>query len=393
MVTTERFDAIVVGARVAGAATAMMLARRGWRVLVVERAERGTDTRSTHALMKVGVRQLQRWGLLDELIAAGTPAVTQTTFHYGDESVTIPLIPSDDVPMLLAPRRTVLDPMLADAAMAAGADVRYSTCVTSLVRDADGRVTGIAATDRGGTVDARAPIVIGADGVRSFVAREVGAPTTRRLAHAGAIAYAYFTGRELDGYEWSYRPGVVAGVMPTNGGTLGWVGLPSTRFDAVRRGDVEHGFWTVLRDAAPEIHERLASGRRTSRFHLDAGTPGYLRRCWGPGWALVGDASHYADPLSTHGITAALRDAELVADAVDVGLRDPSTMPDALDRYEARRDELSLPLLLAADELASYRWTMDEVRVHLRTLGRALKDELETFRAWSTTSSFALSPV
>src|SRR5262245_52988386 len=123
-------DVIVVGARVAGAATAMLLARQGLRVLLVDRDRYGTDTLSTHALMRGSVFLLSRWGLLDRLVEAGTPPVRQTRFDYGTDSVTVGIKPTRGVEALYAPRRTVLDRVLVDAAEAAGAEIRYGVSVT-----------------------------------------------------------------------------------------------------------------------------------------------------------------------------------------------------------------------------------------------------------------------
>ena len=118
------YDAIIVGGRCAGAATAMLLARGGMRVLVLEAARPGTDTLSTHALMRGGVLQLHRWDLLDAVVSAGTPAILSTEFAYGDEIETVDIRPGGGVSALRAPRRTVLDALLLDAARAAGAEVR-----------------------------------------------------------------------------------------------------------------------------------------------------------------------------------------------------------------------------------------------------------------------------
>ena len=351
-------DVIVVGGRVAGAATALLLARRGWRVLVLERAERGADTLSTHALMKGGVLQLHRWGLLDAVREAGTPPIRRTTFHFGDESLVLPAKPVGGVDALYAPRRTVLDPVLSDAAVAAGADVRFGTTVVGLLRDGDGRVHGVCTREAdGSTREVSARLVVGADGVRSLVARSVDAPVTHRAEHAGSFAYAYF-GTEpdaFDGYQWCYRPGASAGVIPTNGGVLAWIGVPQDRFDREVRGRVDDAFWRLIEATAPEVHDRLR-GRapHVARTTRPGAGPATSAAAPGPGWALVGDAAHFKDPLSAHGLTDALRDAELLARAVHDGLEDPSSMVEGLTRYERRRDALSLPLLAAADAIASY---------------------------------------
>ena len=140
MTVSEPFDVVVIGARCAGAATALLLARQGHRVLVLDRAKKGSDTLSTHALMRGGVVQLDRWGLLDHIVAAGTPPIRETTFHYGDDAKTLVLKPAGGVDALYAPRRTILDQVLVDAAIAAGAEFRFGVTVTDLDRAAEGRV-------------------------------------------------------------------------------------------------------------------------------------------------------------------------------------------------------------------------------------------------------------
>jgi 2-polyprenyl-6-methoxyphenol hydroxylase-like FAD-dependent oxidoreductase len=212
----RHWDVIVVGARVAGAATAMLLARAGLRVLCLDRTRYGSDTVSTHALMRAGVLQLHRWGLLDDVVAAGTPPVRRTVFHYGQESVAVSIKPSGGVDALYAPRRTVLDALLVDAADRAGAVIEFGATVTGLHRDDTGRVAGVVVRDprRGSTWIARAPFVIGADGRDSLVAREVEASPVSTGRHAGAFLYGYWANLPSDGYEWFYRPGVTAGAIP-----------------------------------------------------------------------------------------------------------------------------------------------------------------------------------
>ncbi len=146
----DRYDVVVAGARCAGASTAMLLARRGFRVLVVDPARPGSDTLSTHALMRGAVLQLARWGLLDRLEGAGTPPMTSTTFHYGDESVRVEIKPRDGVDALYAPRRTLLDPILADAALDAGADVVHGLSVVELLGGPGDRVGGVVLAGAGG---------------------------------------------------------------------------------------------------------------------------------------------------------------------------------------------------------------------------------------------------
>src|SRR5947208_402636 len=217
----ETFDVVVVGARIAGAATAMLLARHGARVALVDRSRFAADTTSTHALMRAGVLQLHRWGLLDRVRAAGTPPVHRVTFSYQDVVVPITIKPSNGVDALYAPRRTVLDPILVNAAREAGVDVRFGVTVTGLTRGRDGRPDGVTGTGPDGRpCGIHARFVVGADGFRSTIARLVQAPVERIGKHASAVTYGYWTGAHVDGYEWIFRPDAAAGAIPTNDGQV-----------------------------------------------------------------------------------------------------------------------------------------------------------------------------
>jgi flavin-dependent dehydrogenase len=365
------YDAVIVGARCAGAATAMLLARRGLKVLVLERDRPGTDTLSTHALMRGGVVQLRRWGLLDRVVEAGTPPIRHTVFHYGDERVTVSVKPAAGVDALYAPRRTVLDRILVDAAIAAGAEVRFGMDVTGLVRHPDGQVGGVVARDRRGrTSVTKAQITIGADGARSLVAREVAAPALHTGEGTGAVVYGYWRGLDVTGYEWYYRPGMTAGLIPTNDGEVCvFAGAPTPRFRREVDGDLAAWYLRTLKEVTG-ADPRLDGGPRRLRTHV--GRYGQVRHPWGPGWALVGDAGHVVDPLSTHGITDALRDAELLSQAVLAG------GDDAMPGYQQARDRAAGPMFAAIDRIAGYGWTLPEVRRLLMELSSAMSDEVET---------------
>jgi 2-polyprenyl-6-methoxyphenol hydroxylase-like FAD-dependent oxidoreductase len=375
-------DVVVVGARLAGAATALLLARRGYRVVVVDRAPLGSDTLSTHAFMKGGVMQLQRWGLLDRVVAAGTPPIRQTTIHYGDDAVTIPVKPGGAVDALYAPRRTVIDPILVAAASEAGAEFRFDVTVTDLRRDRTGRVTGVLGRDSDGRpVEVAAAMTVGADGVHSAVVRATGAATYRQGRFASAFVYAHFAELPASGYEWFYRPGVSAGVIPTNDGDTGvWAGVPAERFAADIRRDVEAGFRRTLAVAAPDVAERLSDATRRGPWRSFPGRPGYVRQSWGPGWALVGDAAHFKDPLGAHGMTDAVRDAELLAAAIDVAVGGHASEQQALGAYQETRDALSNRFFAAVDAVASYTWTLDALPALLVELSDAMRDEVEAIR-------------
>ena len=372
-----RYDAIVVGARVAGAATAMLLARAGVRVLVVDRARLGDDALSTHALMRGAVLQLHRWGLLPALEAAGTPPIRSATFHYAEEEIQVAIKPRDGIDALYAPRRTVLDPLLVRAAAAAGAHVVHGVSAVGLVRDARGRVSGAVLADGDGSLTrVEAPIVIGADGIRSPIARMTGAPVERAGRSATAVIYGHLVGLALDGYHWYYRPGVGAGAIPTNDGrTCLFVALPPARFLHELRGGIEPLYRRVLAEADPELARAVAHARLDAKLRSFPGTPGFLRRAWGPGWALVGDAGYFKDPLTAHGITDALRDAELLARAAVTGT------DAALAAYQAVRDEVSLGLFEVTERIASFAWDLDQAKRDHQLIARHMAGEAEMLLA------------
>jgi flavin-dependent dehydrogenase len=373
---TARHDVVVVGGRLAGAATAMLLARAGVRVLVLERSAAGSDTVSTHALLRGGVLQLSRWGLLGRVVDAGTPAVRATTFrNVGVDPLRVTIRPGGGVDALYAPRRTVLDRILADAAIEAGAELRPGVAVAGLDRDSSGRVRGVVDTD--GVVHPAA-YVVGADGVGSSVARAAGAAATMTSRHASAVRYAYLAGLAPDGYQWMYGAGVAAGLIPTNDGlhNVFVATAPATLRREVGRHGAEGAFGALLRAAAPDLADRILAAPRVGSRHGWGGLRGHLRRPWGAGWALVGDAGYYKDPISTHGQTDALRDAELLSTALlDVLGGAPEAV--TLAAYERRRDALSRPLFEVTDEIASYAWNGETVQPLLRRLSAAMTDEVE----------------
>jgi flavin-dependent dehydrogenase len=370
------WDAIVVGGRAAGAATAMLLARGGLRVLVLERGHYGADTLSTHALMRAAVLQLSRWGLLDVVVAAGTPAIRHATFTYAGERIEIPIRPSPGVDALYAPRRTVLDPVLVDAAIAAGAEYHDRFSVIDVRRGRDGRVAGIIGRDRRGRlVEVSARIVIGADGMRSTVARRVDAPIERAGTGASGVVYGYWAHLGTNGYEWVFRPGASAGVIPTNDGRVCvFVAAPPSRIG--RGGGAVLG--EVLARADPDLAARLAALGPPDGVRTFGGHPGFVRRSSGPGWALVGDAGYWKDPLTAHGLTDALRDAELLAIAVLAAATGAEEEAVALAHYQAVRDRLSAELFAVTDTIAGHRWSDAEIGGLLRRLSASMTEEVAT---------------
>ena len=329
------YDAIVVGARCAGSPTAMLLARRGRRVLLLDGATFPRDTLSTHYIHQSGNARLARWGLLERLAATGCPPIRRYRFDVGPFALTGAPPPLDGVDAAYSPRRYVLDTLLAEAAAEAGAEVRQGAKVTGLL-DQDGRIAGV----RGPGLEERARVVIGADGRNSTVAREAGAEVYEDRGTLTCAYYSYWTGCDLDGVELYTRPGRFIGTSPTHDGRNMVIVLwPQDEFPRVRA-DIE-GAFTEAVAMAPGLAERLRGGTRAEPFRGTRLLPNHFRTAAGPGWALAGDAGHHKDPILALGIGDAFRDADLLADAVDRGLG--GDLDAELATYADRRDELARP--------------------------------------------------
>src|SRR5215218_9140202 len=253
-----RVDAVIVGARCAGAATALLLARAGARVILVEKGQYGSDTMSTHALMRGAVLQLHRWGVLPAIVAAGTPPVHSTTFSYSDQDVTVPIEPRFGVDALYAPRRRLLDRILVDAAADSGAEVRYGVRIDEVNVDDRGRVRGITAVAGGTRHRIEADLVIGADGLYSTVAHRVGAARVVDGRHSAGVLYSYWEGLPLDGYYWRFQTGASIGAIPTNhGATCVFASVPSARFRAEIHMDASSAYRRLVREVSTEFDARL----------------------------------------------------------------------------------------------------------------------------------------
>jgi flavin-dependent dehydrogenase len=354
----SRHDVVVVGARVAGSATAMLLARLGHDVVVVDQASFPSDTPSTHSIARSGVVQLRRWGLLEVVLDSGAPAIRQVTFNAAGESVRRPIKHKAGVDLVVAPRRYVLDTILAGAAERAGAQVRTGVTVTGVRRDGRGRVAGVDGHDRAGAavqIDAR--WIVGADGLGSRVARSVGAALTEVRPAGGAAQYAYYAGIPWAGMEFFVAERSFAGVFPTHQGQACiWVCNPSADAGAVRRSSRSRveAFDQLLERSAPQLAERLRQARRTSPVQGMLRQPNQLRQAFGPGWALVGDAGYYRDAVTAYGISDAFRDAELLAVALDQALRADAEETTALARYQQQRDQALREVFEITCRLAAY---------------------------------------
>jgi flavin-dependent dehydrogenase len=362
------YDVVVVGARPAGAATAMLLARAGLRVAAVDRARFPSDTLSTHQVQLPGVARLARWGLLDAVIASNCPATRTARFDPGPVAFGGHYPRHDGIDAVYSPRRTVLDTILVAAARAAGAEVIEGFDATDVLMS-DGRVTGIRGAERGGeqpgklgrergggraTVDINAPLVIGADGKHSLVGRRVGArPYDERPTGSGAL-YAYWDGLAIDGGEMYARPNRAIGVWPTNDGlAITYVAVPAAEFGAFHA-NVDHEMLATF-DLAGDLGERIRAATRVEHVRATPDVPNAYRQPYGPGWALVGDAGLVMDPITGQGIGHALCDAESLSAAVIEGLGGARPLDDALDAHHSARDVRTRAMYDFTTDLASFR--------------------------------------
>jgi 2-polyprenyl-6-methoxyphenol hydroxylase-like FAD-dependent oxidoreductase len=349
--TEGRYEAIVVGARCAGSPTAMLLAGKGHKVLLVDRATFPSDTLSTHILHPPGAAALRRWGLLDRLTATGCPPIHTYSFDFGP--FTISGAPgTHDSPVGFCPRRIVLDKLLVDAASQAGAEVREGFTVEDVVIE-EGRVVGIRGHSKGGaTVTEHADVVVGADGRYSTVASAVGPEHYNEKPQLLCGYYSYWSDLPVHGtFEVHTRPGRGWAAAPTHDGlTLVVAGWPFAELE-VNRSDIE-GNYLKMFEQAPEFADRIRAATRETRF---AGTAveNYFRKPFGPGWALVGDAGYNKDFITAQGISDAFRDAELCANALDESLSGARPFDVAMGAYQATRDEDVLPMFEFTCQLAT----------------------------------------
>ena len=343
----NRYDVIVVGARCAGSPTAMLLARKGYKVLVVDRATFPSDTVSTHLLHPPGVAALGRWGLLERLLATGCPPIHTYTFDFG------PFIISGapgtaDARVAYAPRRTVLDKLLVDAA----AEVREGFTVQEVLTD-DGHVTGVRGhSGAGGTVTERARVVVGADGRHSMVARAVQPQEYHQQPPLQVSYYSYWSGLPMEGrFATWIRPDRGFAAWPTHDDlTLVIGGWPYAEFHANKH-DIQGTYHKML-ELAPAFADRIRAATREARF-VGTAVPNYFRKPSGPGWALVGDAGYNKDFITAQGMHDAFRDAELCATALDEAFTGTHSLETAMGAYQATRDTQVLPMYELTTQLAT----------------------------------------
>ena len=320
----HRYDAIVVGARCAGSPTAMLLARKGYKVLVVDRATFPSDTVSTHLLHPPGVAALRRWGLLERLVASGCPADPHLRLRLR------PLHPLRRPRDRRGPGR--LRPPTHRAGQAARRRRRPGRRGGprglhrrgGRGRRQRGRVTGVRGHGRQGrTVTEHARVVVGADG-RHSTRRPGGRPEQYHEQPPLQVSYySYWSGLPMDGrFQTWIRPDRAFAAWPTHHDlTLVIGGWPSAEVQA-NRNDVEANSLKML-ELAPAFADR------------------------------VGDAGYTKDFITAQGMHDAFRDAELCATALDEAFTGTRSFDTAMGRYQATRDTQVLPMYELTTQLAT----------------------------------------
>lgn len=382
----KTYDTIVIGARCAGAPTAMLLARKGYDVLLVDRTTFPSDTISTHVVHPQGVAALDRWGLLAGVTESGCPPIDTYSFDFGP--IVIEGSPgTPESPVAYCPRRTVLDQVLVEGAVQAGVELREGFGVEEIIVD-DGRVVGIRGSDKGGeTTTERARVVIGADGLKSFVARSVHAEQYNDQPRLLCGYYSYWSDLSTNGrFEVYDRGNRGFALAPTNDGlTMVVGGWPYEEFEA-NKADIE-GHYLEMFDLAPELADRLANATRETRV-VGTAVPNFFRKPFGPGWALVGDAGYNRDFITAQGISDAFRDAELCANALDAAFSGEQAFDDAMGEYQRIRDEQVLPMYELTLQLASLQEPPEE----LQQLLGAVHGNPEAMDAFARMNAGVMSP-
>jgi 2-polyprenyl-6-methoxyphenol hydroxylase-like FAD-dependent oxidoreductase len=333
------YDVVIVGARCAGASTAMLLARAGARVLLLDRAEFPSDTVSTHFLHPAGAALLEEWGLLEPLLATGCPPISRMTFDLApDVRVSGAVLPAGAVTAGVAPRRIVLDDLLLRAAVQAGAEFRSPASFRDVVWDGD-RVAGVRFSSDGREFTEQTLLVLGADGKHSAVAKAVDAKVYGDLGVISCLYYGYWSGLEDRGSQVFISDRTAAVAFPTNDGAhcvvVGW---PRSRFEEVRR-DIDRHFGHAVDRLAPQLAAEMRAGVQTGRVVGSGDLPNFYRVSAGPGWGLLGDAGLVKDPASAHGIGDAFWHSALLASRVGAVLGEgPQSVDRAVAEVAALRD-------------------------------------------------------
>jgi flavin-dependent dehydrogenase len=370
------YDAIVVGARCAGAPTAMLLARRGYRVLLLDSDRLPSDMpMSTHLIWQSGAAHLQHWGLLSRIAETNCPPIRRCEVDLGPIRLVGEPPGQNGIFDAYSPRRIILDKILMDAAVAAGVELREAATVTGLLCE-DEAVIGVEATADGAAFEEHARITIGADGRNSRVANIVRAPSYNEVPPLQGTYFGYWGNLPVSGLELYVRERRGIYAWATNDAlTLVGVNWAVPDFGAVG-GDIRANYLDTIASCAPGLGDRLQQATQHGRF-IGGAIANFMRKPFGLGWALVGDAGLTVDPCTAAGINNAFRDVDILVEAVDDGLSKRRPMTEALADYHLRRDAASTPIYQFACQLAPFAPPPPEM---LQLFAALASDSAETSR-------------
>jgi 2-polyprenyl-6-methoxyphenol hydroxylase-like FAD-dependent oxidoreductase len=370
----EKVDVVIVGARCAGTATAVPLARAGRKVVILEKGRFPSDTLSTHVLVPNGVQELQAMGALDRILALGPSRSRYLTLREGDLEVRERFRPFSGIDYALCIPRDQQDNALVETAREAGVEIRERTAVNEVVWR-DGRAVGVRCSTREDDeeYEIHASLVVGADGRRSRVAGEVGAWEPYRASKNGRG----FVFRYLDDPLGADAPDELGIYRADGDQVLVLPSCPAGRTLVVNMTDAAaiptyrkdfHGQWEAMIERNPDLEARIGGATNVSKPRMTDDLTAYYRRATGPGWALAGDAGHFKDPVTGNGMRDALKFGRRLGETAAVTLGDPERLDAALREWEAERD---------ADTISTYHWGNRESRPG--TTSPLVREVLRTF--------------
>jgi flavin-dependent dehydrogenase len=358
----------------------MLMARRGYRVLLVDRNTFPSDAISTQWIWPPGLSCLKRWGLLDRLLETGCPPWEECLVDLEDFQFTGRLPAVGGICQMAAPRRMLLDKLLVDAAVEAGVEMREAFTVTGLTSN-NGRITGIRGHARGGAeVEESARIVIGADGKNSLVAQLVGAEKYNVKPVLTCWYYLYLAHVPAHMPGSHPREGCAIVNAPTHDGLVIVGGcFPRRDFEMIKSNPEQH-IWKAL-DRVPDLAELCRQGKRVDKIMGSGDLPNFFRKPYGDGWALVGDSGYNKDPIGAQGISDAFVSVQMLVDAFDAVSFGSKSMQEAMAEYQKRRDEHFMPMY----NLNAMHAHMERPSPETKALFQALRhDPVETARFLGT---------
>lgn len=354
----EQVDAVVVGARCAGSAAAIAIARGGRSVIAIDRTAFPSDTLSTHVNFPSAVSEINRVGALDRVLAYSPPLCREGMVQADGVRCLQRFAAVDGIDYGICVPRTQLDMALVETARAAGADVREKTGLVDVLWDGD-RATGVRVSGPEGEYEIGCSLVIGADGRRSTTASRVGSDVPYRGSRNGRGAAFWYMDDPLVDTEWHQRLIQLrqlethALIFPCPGGRLLVLFMGPAEEVPLFRRDPE-GQWDRMLRENPAVAERVGGATNRTKLRSTGDFPAFYRRSSGPGWALAGDAGHFKDPIIGQGIRDAIRFARLLGEAAGPVIDDPERLDSALLAVERRRDQ---------ECMASYHWGNKESRI------------------------------